>query len=82
MALAGTGGGAALSSGAVCDVGILAIRQRQVEVHWNCVGVSVLAIAQYAIGLSVCLYLKKADLLLWGANLISGDGILPYGGAE
>lgn len=55
--------------------GIVALRQRRVEIARNwlyvpLLGLGVLAIAQYAFGLSVYPYLTKIDLLLWGAYLI------------
>jgi O-antigen ligase len=55
--------------------GILAIRRREAEVHWNWLylplaGLGAIAVAQYAFGLSVYPYLTQVDLLLWSAYLI------------
>jgi O-antigen ligase len=55
--------------------GILAIRRREVEIHWNWLylplaGLGVFAMAQYAFGLSAYGYLTKLELLRWGAYVL------------
>ena len=55
--------------------GVLAIRRRHVEIHWNwlylpLIGLGALAILQYAFGLSVYPYLTKIELLRWGAYVL------------
>lgn len=55
--------------------GILAIRRRQAEIHWNWLylpmfGLGALALLQYAFALSVYPYLTKIQLLEWGACVL------------
>jgi O-antigen ligase len=55
--------------------GILAIRRRNAEIHWNwlhlpLLGLGAIAIVQYAFGLSVYPYLTKIELLKWGAYVL------------
>jgi O-antigen ligase len=52
--------------------GLLVIRRRQLEIHWNwlylpLLGLGVVAIVQCVFGLSVYPYLTKIELLRWGA---------------
>jgi O-antigen ligase len=55
--------------------GILAIRRRQAEVHWNwlylpLVGLAVFGLVQYAFRLSAYPYATKMELLRWGACVL------------
>ena len=55
--------------------GILAIRRREAEIHWNwlyppLLGLGGVALVQYAFGLSVYPYLTWVELLKWGAYVL------------
>jgi O-antigen ligase len=55
--------------------GILAVRRRNAEIHWNwlylpLVGLGAIAIVQYAFHLSAYPYLTKIELLKWGAYVL------------
>jgi O-antigen ligase len=55
--------------------GILAIRRRAAEIHWNWLylplgGLGLFATVQYAFGLSAYPYLTKLELLKWGACVL------------
>jgi O-antigen ligase len=71
----GPGGAVILEIGAAALSvfwGVLVIRRRQMEIHWNwlylpLLGLGALAIVQYVFGLSVYPYLTKIELLKWAA---------------
>jgi O-antigen ligase len=55
--------------------GVLVIRRRKLEIHWNwlylpLLGLGVVAIVQCVFGLSVYPYLTKIELLRWGAYVL------------
>ena len=55
--------------------GVLAIRRRAAEIHWNSfylplLGLGVIAIIQYAFGFTASSYLTKVELLKWGAYVL------------
>jgi O-antigen ligase len=55
--------------------GILCLRRRQAEIHWNWLylplsGLGAVAIVQLAFGLSAYSYLTKIELLKWGAYVL------------
>ena len=71
----GPGGAVILEIGAATLFvlwGMVAIRRRQVEIHWNwlylpLLGLGAIAIVQYIFGLSVYPYLTKIELLKWAS---------------
>lgn len=55
--------------------GILAVRRRGANLHWNWLylplfGLGVFAMGQYGLGISVYPYLTKVELLKWGAYVL------------
>ena len=71
----GPGGAVILEIGAAAlfvHWGMVAIRRRHVEIHWNwlylpLLGLGAIAIVQYIFGLSVYPYLTKIELLKWAS---------------